>query len=65
MFFEDVTAEFIYFALKCNFKTGFFKTKIKPTDSTKQRGSFEMWNTNRTILLSVSLQVSLKFSIVL
>ena len=65
MFFKDVAAEFIYFALKRNFKTRFFKTEVKPTYSTKQRGSFEICNRNRGFLFSVALQVNLNFSIIL
>jgi len=65
MFFEDVATEFIYFTLECYFKASLFKSKINPAYSSKQRGGSEMRNRNRTVLLSVSLQVSLKFSIII
>ena len=36
MFFEDITAEFIYFTVERNFKAGLFKTKIESSDSAEQ-----------------------------
>ena len=61
--FEDCAAEFFYFALEGDFKTGAFEAEIKATDSTEKRRGAKARRIGSALVRAVLRRGSVGFSV--